>query len=158
MEYLYHGSGYFQEELKPGISYTGIKVTWDKTESNEYLYATTVLEEAIAQGFCSVVEKHWKLSRFTSMGSKLVFYFDDNLPSLEDLKELDVYLYTIIRLPEHEWIAVNNLHNNMDNEFKTKKNINKAAIKSVEKIDLKKWLSGKQVYIKHKNASLEWHK
>lgn len=156
MHILYHGSGYHQEELKPGIHYTGVKVEWDKTESNEWLYASSVMEEAIAQGFCSVVEKTFQLCRFQSHGSELVFIFDGKLPSLEDLSKLDVFLYNIRNLPEHKWVKVNNLHNGMDNEFKTTSIIEKHAIIKSDQIDLKKWLSRKKVSIKHKKSAMNW--
>jgi len=95
MRHLYHGSGYQQDELKPGIHYTGKKVEWDKTESNEWLYATTSMEEAIAQGFASSVEKHYNLVRFMSQGRDLTLVFDGAVPTQAQLAALPLFLYKI---------------------------------------------------------------
>jgi len=155
MQHLYHGSGYRHTELKPGIHYTGKKVTWDTTESNEWLYATTCMEEAIAQGFASVVEKHYTLNRFQSHGRNLTLVVDGPPPKLEDLQHLAVYLYTLDWLDADNWIKVNNLHNGMQTEYKTQSVLTK-AIDRCEQVDLKTWLSRKTVKIVSKRAALNW--
>jgi len=155
MHCLYHGSGYHQSELKPGIHHTGTLTEWDKSESNEWLYATTSKEEAIAQGFASVVEKHFALSRFRSHGVEIVVACDGQLPTLAQLSALVVYLYTITHLHEDKWVRVNNLHNGMDNEYKTKACLT-TAINGVETIDIKHWLSRKTVKIVSSKAALNW--
>jgi hypothetical protein len=61
---LYHGSGFKHSELKPGIQHSGVKVEWDKTESNEYLYADEIKENAISMAFASAIEKKYELVRY----------------------------------------------------------------------------------------------
>ncbi|MNO12938.1 hypothetical protein D3C76_25570 [compost metagenome] len=155
MPHLYHGSGYKHTELKPGIHYTGKKVEWDQTESNEWLYATCLLEEAIAQGFASVIEKHYKLDHYHSVGNEVVMTFTDTVPKQEDLEKLQVFLYKI-DWDTSVWIKVNNLHNGMSNEYKTKACIPANMIDSCVEVDLKGWLKRKKVVIKASKASLNW--
>lgn len=155
MPHLYHGSGYKQPELKPGIMHSGELQQWDKTESNEYLYATTLMEEAIAQGLASVIEKYWKLARYQSSGDSITIIVDGPLPSLKEIQALTVYLYTI-DWDTSVWVRVDNLHNGMTNEYKTKQVIGSKMIDSCEAVDLKKWLDGKKVVIKGKSASMRW--
>ncbi|MNZ37467.1 hypothetical protein D3C78_549130 [compost metagenome] len=155
MSHLYHGSGYQQPELKPGIMHSGVKQEWDQTESNEWLYATTLLEEAIAQGFASVVEKHYKLNRYKSAGNDVMLCFEGPLPHMEDLEKLNVYLYKIDWHKEL-WTKVDNLHNGMTNEYKTKAIVTASMIDKCEKVDLKTWLSRKKVIITSNRAALRW--
>lgn len=155
MGHLYHGSGYNQPELKPGFLHSGEVVKWDHTESNEWLYATTMMEEAIAQGFASVVEKHYRLARYKSHGSEIVIVCDGPLPRKEDLMKLDVFLYKIDWAVEM-WQRVDNLHNGMNNEFKTKHIIPATMIDSTTRIDLKHWLGKKTVSITSNRAAMNW--
>lgn len=155
--HLYHGSGYKQTELKPSYMYTGEIVRWDKTESNEWLYATVSMEEAITQGLASVVEKTWKLSRFKSDGRKLTFQFDGKLPTVQEIAALSVYLYKIDWIKEL-WVKVNNVHNGMDNEYKTKEIIGAGMIDSCEPVNLKEWLKGKEVVIVPTSPAMRWAK
>jgi len=155
MRHLYHGSGYQQNELKPGIHYTGEKVEWDKTESNEWLYATTSMEEAIAQGFASTVEKHYALARFMSHGRDLTLVFDKQVPTLQQLTDLKVYLYKI-DWDIAQWVKVNNLHNGMETEYKTQATLKGDVIDSCTQVDLKQWLSRKTVKLLSKKAALNW--
>lgn len=155
MKHLYHGSGFKHDELKPGIMHSGELVKWDKTESNEWLYATTLMEEAIAQGFASAIEKHWQLARFQSSEDKITIIVDGRLPSMRELEGLVLYLYKIDWITEL-WVKVDNLHNGMTNEYKTKSVVTKAMIDSCEQVDLKAWLRGKQVSIKAKNSAMRW--
>jgi hypothetical protein len=154
MHHLYHGSGYRQTELKPGVHYTGEVVRWDKTESNEWLYATTSMEEAIAQGFASTVEKHFKLARYKTHGKHLELVFDGPVPSIEQLHALSVYLYKIDWIKD-QWVKVDNLHNGMTNEYKTQA-ILKDVIDSCTAVDLRHWLSRKEVKLLAKNAGMNW--
>ncbi len=155
MHHLYHGSGYQHTELKPGIHYTGKKVEWDKTESNEWLYATTLMEEAISQGLASVVEKHFAMKSFKASGSTLEFVFDGVAPKHEELLELTVYLY---KLDWHKdiWVQVNNLHNGMTNEYKTKEIIPATMIDHCAPVDLKTYLSRKTVVLSSTQPTLNW--
>jgi len=155
MSHLYHGSGYKHPELKPGIMHSGELQKWDKTESNEWLYATTLMEEAIAQGFASVIEKHWDLSRFQSASNEITITIDGPLPSERELQSLQVYLYKI-DWDQTMWVKVDNLHNGMSNEYKTKSVIGSKMIDSCELVDLKDWLKGKKVTVKGKSATMRW--
>lgn len=155
MHHLYHGSGYRHTELKPGIHYTGVKVEWDKSESNEWLYATSVMEEAISQGLASVVEKHFAMSRFKSSGRTLEFIFEDVPPTLREIEALTVYLY---KLDWHKdiWVAVNNLHNGMKHEYKTKEVIPAAMIDHCQQVDLKTYLGRKEVILSSARPAMNW--
>lgn len=153
--HLYHGSGYRHSELKPGIHYTGEKVQWDKTESNEWLYATTVMEEAISQGFASVVEKHFKVARFQSIDNQLIFTFDGPVPAKASLAGLTVYLYTL-DWDKAMWVRVDNLVNGMANEYKTTAVIPASMIDSCIEVDLKKYLARKTLILKSTASSLNW--
>lgn len=154
MRHLYHGSGYQQDELKPGIHYTGKKVEWDKTESNEWLYATTSMEEAIAQGFASSVEKHYNLVRFMSQGRDLTLVFDGAVPTQAQLAALPLFLYKIDWV-QADWIKVNNLHNGMESEYKTQK-VLRDVIDSCTPVDLTQWLARKTVKLVAKKAAMNW--
>jgi hypothetical protein len=155
MSHLYHGSGYKHPELKPGIMHSGELQQWDKTESNEYLYATTLMEEAIAQGLASVIEKHWNLARYQSAGDSITVIVDGPLPTLRELQALTVYLYRI-HWDKATWVLVDNLHNGMSNEYKTKQVIGPKMIESCEAVNLSDWLKGKKIEIKAKSASMRW--
>lgn len=155
MPHLYHGSGYKHPELKPGIMHSGELQKWDKTESNEWLYATTLMEEAVAQGFASVIEKHWNLSRYQSHGDTVVVIIDGPLPSQRELEALQVYLYKI-DWDTNLWAKVDNMHNGMTNEYKTKSVIGAKMIDSCTLVDLKGWLGGKKLEVKAKTASMRW--
>jgi hypothetical protein len=155
MKKLYHGSGFDQDELKPGIKHTGKLVKWDQTESNEWLYATSSMEEAIAQGFASVLEKHFKVSRYKSDGDDLYIEIEaGRVPSVAEMKALDIWLYTI---EWHDcWRHVNNAVNGLVDEYKTQETI-KDSILLKEKIDTAKWFSGKKVRVVSKtNRAYDW--
>lgn len=155
MKFLYHGSGYKQTELKPGIHHTGEVQRWDKTESNEWLYATSLMEEAIAQGLASVIEKCWKLSRFQSSDRLITIYVDGPAPTREDIIKLSVYLY-VIQWDETVWSKVDNVHNGMESEYKTKKMVGPNSIQSCEPVNLSKWLQGKTLTIKQNSNAMSW--
>lgn len=155
MNRLYHGSGFKQTELKPGFMHTGVEVKWDKTESNKWLYATTVMGEAVALGFASVIEKKYKLDRYQFKDDTVTIAFTGVLPTIEELGKLDVYLYHIAWEPG-VWVQVNNRHNKLINEYKTQAVIPSERIVLREKVDLKDWLSRKKVKIVPSNATLNW--
>lgn len=143
---LYHASSYLQEELKPGIAYTGEKVEWDETESNEWLYATSNKEAAIAQGLASAIEHHWLLHRFQSSGNHLAFTFDAGtpVPTRRDLERLKVYLYVIHAHVADGWVKNSNTHNKLRSEYRTQNTV-RDRIASASLVDMKQWLQGKDV-------------
>ena len=155
MSHLYHGSGYKQTELKPDIMHSGVLQEWDKTESNEWLYATELMEEAIAQGLASVLEKNYKLCRYQSASNEITMTFDGKQPSRKDLDSMEVYLYKIDWIKDI-WQSVDNLHNGMTNEYKTKKVVTASMIDSCDLVDIKTWLSRKKIVIKAKTAAMNW--
>lgn len=145
---LYHGSGYLHKELKPGYLHSGVEVRWDETESNRFLYATTIKNSAIELGFASAVEKAYSLERFQSDDDKFILTFEDNHPpKLSDLMRLNLFVYEIKFNIRSGWQKVNNKTNNMDEEYKTSKIITAADIATIEKVDLDKWLENKQIAI-----------
>lgn len=145
---LYHASSFLQTVLQPGIAYTGEKVQWDETESNEWLYATTDKEAAIEQGLASAVEHRWPLHQFKSQGDNLLFVFDEGttLPTRRDLERLTVYLYTIHPHVSDGWQKNNNPVNDMTTEYKTQAAIRDRIVSAV-KVDLSAWLRHKDVGI-----------
>lgn len=155
MKKLYHGSGFDQEELMPGIKHTGKLVKWDNTESNEWLYATSSMEEAIAQGVASTLEKHYNVGRYQSDGDKLLIQIDSGrVPTSAEMKALDIWLYTL----EHTnaWRLVGNLTNGLVDEYKTQETIKDGIISKV-KVDLVQWLAGKDVKVISKtNRAHDW--
>jgi hypothetical protein len=145
MDILYHASGYRQEELMPGFRRSGKKVQWDKTESNAYLYATTDREEAISQAFASMMEKTFDVVRYQTGNDKIkATVRGKKMPTLAEIHEIRIYLYTIEYDPKDGWIKVNNKFNKLDTEYKTDHQIDTNIIKRDE-IDLKEWLKTKQL-------------
>ena len=63
--------------------HTGVEVKWDKTESNKWLYATTMMGEAVALGFASVIEKKYRLDRYQFKGDTITIAFTGALPSID---------------------------------------------------------------------------
>lgn len=140
MNILYHGSSYKQTELKPGIAYTGKKVEWDETESNEFLYATTDRQEAISQAFASMLEKHFGLTHYQTSGKTIKAKLEaDKLPPIKELVKHKLYLYTIVNKDEDGWKKNSNKANGLETEYKTQDSIKKNILK-VKEIDLEKWL------------------
>lgn len=147
---LYHGSAYEQEELMPGFKHSKVPVYWDKYESNTYLYTTTHRDSAILLGFSSAVEKHYDLSytHLDEQSRRIVLEFSGNTPpTLKELLQIDVFLYTI-SVREGVWLKCNNPFNNIDSEWKTKSTIPAGDIISREKIDLPKILENYQITIR----------
>lgn len=146
-EYLYHGSAYKQEELKPGYMYTKKAVVWDKYESNIYLYATSDKESAKLLGISSAWEKIYDLTKTSFDGTAKVIHleFEKNKPTKEQLLQIDVYLYTIPYVPG-VWIKNNNPFNNIDSEYKTKQTI--TNISSREHLNVPEVLKDFTIFIK----------
>lgn len=148
-ETLYHGALGIYETLMSGFARTGELVKWDQTESNEFLYATSSREEAISQGFASAVEKRWLLNRYQTSGHRITISIEpgSTLPTLAQLKTIDVYLYTIHTSPDQDWKKNTNEFNGLDTEYKTAKNIYGQDFRQ-EKVNIAEWLLRKNVSIK----------
>lgn len=151
MKYLYHGSKFKQDSLKPGIHYTGNITRWDETESNEYLYATPDREEAIRQGIASTIEKMFDIDRFELNKKHMLLKYSPDakkLPSLDAIMGLTIYLYTIHYRKEDGWMVVNNKVNGLgDREYKTAHSLSH-QIFTREEIHAKDWL---------KDVDIEFH-
>jgi hypothetical protein len=140
---LYHGSGFDQEELMPGFLRTGKIVRWDEVESNEWLYTTTSKEEAISQAFASMIEKTYGSVHYQTEGNHICIGFEgEAIPTLKELEQLVLWLYTI-RLDEaDEWQKNANEHNQIKTEWKTQ-SIVKDSIIGKERIKLQTGGRGK---------------
>lgn len=146
--YLYHGSGYKQDELMPGFKRSGKLVQWDVTESNEWLYAAVHKEEAIAMGFASTLEKLFQIKRYKTQGREILVEIESGrIPTQADLNAVQVYLYTIQKDDKSQWVLVNNAYNDLKEEYKTKATLTDCLVK-VEAIDMAKWLAGKKITVR----------
>lgn len=138
---LYHGSMYQASILKPGFEHTQEEVTWDVTESNRYLYATTEKDTAILLGFASAIEHTYGLDYFHTQGNEIVIDLapDKNnkkqIVKLDQLLNLPVYLYEIRPTGRHHWEHNKNEQNKLDTEWKSNRHI---LPSKVEKIDIRK--------------------
>jgi hypothetical protein len=130
---LYHGSGYRHQELKPGFHHTGVEVNWDEVESNHFLYASTIREDAIDQGFASQMEQKYRIRRYNSTGKTVSIELDPAFPvKVEALEKLKIYVYRIKQRPVDGWVKNNNPHNNLKTEWKTDHVIKDAIEKVIE--------------------------
>lgn len=146
--HLYHGSGFKQDELMPGFKRSGKLVQWDVTESNEWLYAAVNKEEAISMGFASILEKTFTVKRFKTEGRCILIEIESGrIPTLAELKALQVYLYTIQKDDKSGWVRVNNLYNDLKDEYKTKETLTD-CIECCEAIDMTRYLGQKQITVK----------
>jgi len=145
MDLLYHASAFKQDELKPGFQHSGNKVMWDQTESNIWLYATTLRDEAISMGFASAVEKKYDVIRYKTDGKKIHFGHAQGADlSIDKVLDVTVYLYTIQYDKKDGWEKVNNKFNGMDQEYKTTRMIKKNILKR-EEINLDEWVKDKHI-------------
>lgn len=145
MDLLYHASAFKQDELKPGFQHSGNKVMWDQTESNIWLYATTLRDEAISMGFASAVEKKFDVTRYKTEGKSIHFGYAEGADlTMGKVLEVKVYLYTITYDPKDGWVKVNNKFNGMDQEYKTTQTIRKNILNR-EEINLKEWVKNKHI-------------
>lgn len=117
---LYHGSGFEQDELKPGFMHTGKVVSWDNYENNTYLYATTDRDSALTLGFSSAIEKKYDLkhTHIDNKAKTIRLKFDGHVPERSAIEKIKVYLYTLPLEPF--WVKNNNPFNNIETEYKTK--------------------------------------
>lgn len=122
-QFLFHGSGFEQSELKPGFEHTGKVVSWDKYEDNTYLYATTDRDSALTLGLSSAIEKRYDLkhTRIDNKTKTIELKFDGPIPTLAAIEKTKVYLYTVPL--DSAWTKNNNPYNNIDTEYKTKQTI-----------------------------------
>lgn len=147
MTVLYHGSGYLHKELSPGFKHSGKLVRWDVTESNEWLYASTDIEAVTELGFSSAFEKKWHLKEFHSKEKSLLLVLAPGVQvNFKEIYELDVYIYTIVLNAKDGWIKNNNEYNNLNTEWKTKNTVK--SIKTIQKLDVRKWLEDYKIEIK----------
>lgn len=153
---LYHGSAYKTDVLKPGMEHTGVKVNWDETESNEWLYASSDRTEAVILGFFSYLEKYHGGTGFHMKEHEIIVTCDPF--KLEGVK---VYLYDINT--DKGWLKVNNQNNNSISEYKTKSHIRPD---NVEEITMSQYLSdhryvlktdkGKVISNSYKHPAMRW--
>lgn len=143
-EILYHGSMYCQNKLQPGFKHTGKIVKWDVTESNMYLYATSVRATAIELGFASAVEKMFDVTRFISKGDTIRIESTEDITE-EDLHKVIVYVYAIPNLQEDKWVLNDNDHNGITTEYKTSRVIR--SINSCMQVNIKEWIKKYKVTI-----------
>lgn len=143
---LYHGSRFKQPELMPGFNRSGKLVQWDETESNLFLYASSVKDVAIELGFASAIEKLFNVTRFRVENKEITIETELSI-SQNDLAHAPVYLYTIACQAKDGWKKNNNEHNGIDTEFKTQRTI--LNILQCERVDIKEWLKQYQVTLKN---------
>ncbi len=142
-EKLYHGAPFNNAILKPGIKYSKKLVKWDGTESNEFLYASSTKEEAIAMSFASLLEKKYKIEKFQVIKNTIKVTSNDDIKKT-DFQETKLYLYIIETTEGQNWIKVNNIHNRSDTEYKTKEDIDPDHFDK-EEINLSEWLEDKKI-------------
>lgn len=143
---LYHASSKKVSELKPGFLVSGKLVKWDSSESNRYLYALSDKDGVVELGLGSAIEKICLIDRYQVRGDEIIVHLSEgqNVPSMETIRGLDIYVYTIGPTPEQLWVKNNNRHNGLTNEWKTKSIIPSRCF-TVEKIDVKKFLETKEL-------------
>lgn len=147
-EFLYHGSLFKQAELMPGFKRTNKITRWDKTESNIFLYASSVENTAIELGFASAIEKLFAVSHFHSQNGKIEIETNDTV-TRDELTNVVVYLYKIRFNPKEGWLKNDNKHNGLTTEYKTPLDV--YDIVSCEQVDIAKWLKNFQVFIRKEN-------
>lgn len=148
VDVLFHGSSFLVPELKPSFLITGEKVTWDVTESNEFLYATPDQEEAISQALASYIEKKYLLNRYRTSPGRIEIQFEDNsIPTQQDIADIVIFLYKIDAKRGPKWIHNKNEHNGMQDEYKTKEVIPANYILETTPIKMKDWLKGKKLIL-----------
>jgi hypothetical protein len=140
---LYHGSLYKQTELMPGFKRSGKLTVWDGVESNLNLYTTTEREEAILLGIGSALEKTFNTDRYRTIEGDIWIYSQQPI-TLEQIYDLEIYLYTIPFRVSDGWVKNNNPYNDIDTEWLTRKTIRQIK---VERVDLKTFLKGRGVTI-----------
>lgn len=121
MKYLFHSSAYLHEELRPGFYYTQQEKRWDKFETNHFLYASSVKEDAVDQGFASAMEQRCQIDQYRSTSDGEILIRLNNLypVSVSEIETIDIYLYRIRFMSQDGWMKNNNPNNNLSTEWKT---------------------------------------
>lgn len=119
MTTLYHASIYRNDELKPGIHYTGKKIEWDETESNEWLYASKDRLEALGNALAAYLEKNHEVDRVSFDDSTFVVHSDRDITE-DQVRKAKIFLYTV---KTGNWTPVKNKVNGSTTEYKTKDTI-----------------------------------
>lgn len=149
-QYLYHGSQYLQDELKPGFQHSGELVSWDGGgEDNTWLYATASKDSAIMLGIASAIEKNFRLDRYQwdEKTRTMTITTPDQELVPEKLRDLKVYLYTLRAELEDGWVLNFNPINGITDEYKTQATVRGNILRS-QAIDVKEALHGVDVRIK----------
>jgi hypothetical protein len=147
---LFHGSRFKQNELQPGFNHTRKIVQWDKTESNVFLYATSVRETAIELGFASSLEKIFEIDLFRVQGKEILIECNAEL-SMRDLATVPVYLYQLKCKEEDGWVKNDNETNGITTEYKTQRRI--TEIDLCEKVNIAEWLKQYKVSVRRTKHS-----
>lgn len=154
---LYHGSMYKQPELMPGFKRTGVLQEFDTTETNEWLYASTNLDESLRQGLYSLLGQHFAVQRISSAGKRILIDIrsDQKGQELENYTEFKrnargwfsdfkIHLYALEMLDKDNWLRNINPHNHLRTEWKTQSTI-KAAILHVSPIEPMLWMGRREI-------------
>lgn len=147
--FLFHSSAYKQDRLQPGFNHSGVLVRWDKTESNEWLYAADKKDEAIMLGISSAIEKKWDLQRYKydAKSRRLDIEVVDQNITKSDIDKLTVYIYTLRPEAKDGWIENFNPVNGLKGEYKTQGTIDENIVRC-ETVDVIGALRGYSINIK----------
>lgn len=149
---LFHGSPWKTDDLKPGFLRTGKLKEYDQTESNRYLYATDQIDEAVFQGFCSLLERHYDIASFHSEGKLIEIRMDSFvLPTIAAVSWLELWCYHIVTLEEDGWERVNSEQNPGYPEYRTQSTIPPARCRAVP-VDLKAFLAKHRITVITQNG------
>lgn len=141
-KYLYHGSMFDTqgEPLYPGIHHTGELVVWDGgLETNEFLYTTTSAKHAILLGLGSFVEKKLDCTHYQVREKEIIVSGASQSVTEKDLKDVVIYLYTIVFHDKDGWYKNNNPYNHIDTEWKTTHSISTKHYLKAE-VEILQWL------------------
>lgn len=138
---LYHGSMYKQTELMPGYKRSGKLQTWDGVESNLHLYVSSSKEEAELLGIGSAAEKVFETERFIELNGN-IWLFTTKPVDINDVLNMEVYIYTIPYREEDGWRKNDNPYNNIDTEYTTRNTVKGISVKP---IDIRAAMKGKTI-------------
>lgn len=135
---LLHASLYQNPFLMPGINYTNKKITWDDTESNEWLYAGVNERDVLLQGYSAYLEKKYNAVSVKMRPSKVIITLES---PVEIIIPPTIYLYIIHPGKDDGWRPVGNKINKDFDEYKTNKKIKYTTVSSVVLNDalFRKW-------------------
>ena len=153
--YLYHGSAYRQDELKPGFQHTKELVKWDNSEDNTWLYASDDKDAAVMLGISSAIEKKYKLDRYQCDEKAKKMTIDVSEPlTLADIHKLHVVIYSIKADVNDGWMANHNPANGINGEYKTQRTI-KDNIVRCEDVRIADVLRGWRIQINVTEPAME---